>query len=39
MFFYSECICSCPQLSNMEIPHQGVQVEGDGCSHAIRLLR
>ncbi|KAK3543868.1 hypothetical protein QTP70_030050 [Hemibagrus guttatus] len=27
------------ELSNMEIPHQGVQVEGDGCSHAIRLLR
>ncbi|XP_072542287.1 mediator of RNA polymerase II transcription subunit 14 isoform X2 [Salminus brasiliensis] len=27
------------ELTNMEIPHQGVQVEGDGCSHAIRLLR
>ncbi|XP_048826047.1 mediator of RNA polymerase II transcription subunit 14-like isoform X1 [Brienomyrus brachyistius] len=27
------------ELSNMEIPHQGVQVEGDGCSHAIRILR
>uniref|UniRef100_A0A671P3A3 Mediator of RNA polymerase II transcription subunit 14 n=1 Tax=Sinocyclocheilus anshuiensis TaxID=1608454 RepID=A0A671P3A3_9TELE len=27
------------QLSNMEIPHQGVQVEGDGCSHAIRILK
>lgn len=27
------------QLSNMEIPNQGVQVEGDGSSHAIRLLK
>uniref|UniRef100_A0A4W4HCC3 Mediator of RNA polymerase II transcription subunit 14 n=1 Tax=Electrophorus electricus TaxID=8005 RepID=A0A4W4HCC3_ELEEL len=27
------------ELSNMEIPHQGVQVEGDGCTHAIRVLR
>ncbi|XP_029936599.1 mediator of RNA polymerase II transcription subunit 14 isoform X2 [Myripristis murdjan] len=27
------------ELSNMEIPNQGVQVEGDGCSHAIRLLK
>ncbi|XP_029113974.1 mediator of RNA polymerase II transcription subunit 14-like isoform X2 [Scleropages formosus] len=27
------------ELSNMGIPHQGVQVEGDGCSHAIRILR
>ncbi|XP_031442730.1 mediator of RNA polymerase II transcription subunit 14 isoform X1 [Clupea harengus] len=27
------------ELSNMEIPHQGVQVEGDGCSHAIRILK
>ncbi|KAM9709736.1 mediator of RNA polymerase II transcription subunit 14 isoform 1-T1 [Menidia menidia] len=27
------------ELSNMEIPNQGVQVEGDGSSHAIRLLR
>ncbi|XP_035248987.1 mediator of RNA polymerase II transcription subunit 14 isoform X1 [Anguilla anguilla] len=27
------------ELTNMEIPHQGVQVEGDGCSHAIRILR
>ncbi|KAJ8407315.1 hypothetical protein AAFF_G00278890 [Aldrovandia affinis] len=27
------------ELSNMEVPHQGVQVEGDGCSHAIRILR
>ncbi|XP_048396504.1 mediator of RNA polymerase II transcription subunit 14 [Stegostoma tigrinum] len=27
------------ELSAMEIPHQGVQVEGDGCSHAIRILR
>ncbi|KAG7252455.1 hypothetical protein CRUP_033318, partial [Coryphaenoides rupestris] len=27
------------ELSNMEIANQGVQVEGDGCSHAIRLLR
>ncbi|XP_018102122.1 mediator of RNA polymerase II transcription subunit 14 isoform X1 [Xenopus laevis] len=27
------------ELSNMEIPHQGVQIEGDGFSHAIRLLR
>ncbi|KAG7261764.1 hypothetical protein CRUP_009516 [Coryphaenoides rupestris] len=26
------------ELSNMEIANQGVQVEGDGCSHAIRLL-
>ncbi|KAK7802273.1 hypothetical protein U0070_022775, partial [Myodes glareolus] len=26
------------KLSNLEIPHQGVQVEGDGFSHAIRLL-
>ncbi|XP_039601038.1 mediator of RNA polymerase II transcription subunit 14 isoform X1 [Polypterus senegalus] len=27
------------ELSNMEIPHQGVQVEGDSCSHAIRVLK
>ncbi|XP_016429491.1 mediator of RNA polymerase II transcription subunit 14-like isoform X4 [Sinocyclocheilus rhinocerous] len=27
------------ELSIMEIPHQGVQVEGDGCSHAIRILK
>ncbi|RXM31623.1 Mediator of RNA polymerase II transcription subunit 14 [Acipenser ruthenus] len=27
------------ELSNMDIPHQGVQVEGDGCSHAIRILK
>ncbi|KAJ3591575.1 hypothetical protein NHX12_006708 [Muraenolepis orangiensis] len=27
------------ELSNMEIANQGVQVEGDGCSHAIRLLK
>lgn len=27
------------QLSNLEIPHQGVQMEGDGFSHAIRLLK
>ncbi|XP_060090118.1 mediator of RNA polymerase II transcription subunit 14 isoform X2 [Heteronotia binoei] len=27
------------ELSNMEIPHQGLQVEGDGFSHAIRLLK
>ncbi|XP_044073179.1 mediator of RNA polymerase II transcription subunit 14 isoform X4 [Siniperca chuatsi] len=27
------------ELSNMEIPNQGVQVEGDGSSHAIRLLK
>ncbi|XP_006638955.1 mediator of RNA polymerase II transcription subunit 14 [Lepisosteus oculatus] len=27
------------ELSTMEIPHQGVQVEGDGCSHAIRILK
>uniref|UniRef100_A0A4X2JSE2 Mediator of RNA polymerase II transcription subunit 14 n=1 Tax=Vombatus ursinus TaxID=29139 RepID=A0A4X2JSE2_VOMUR len=27
------------ELCNMEIPHQGVQVEGDGFSHAIRLLK
>ncbi|MEE6469606.1 hypothetical protein FKM82_008693 [Ascaphus truei] len=27
------------ELSNMEIPHQGVQIEGDGFSHAIRILR
>ncbi|XP_060689533.1 mediator of RNA polymerase II transcription subunit 14 [Hemiscyllium ocellatum] len=27
------------ELSAMEIPHQGVQVEGDGCNHAIRILR
>uniref|UniRef100_A0A2K6M246 Mediator of RNA polymerase II transcription subunit 14 n=1 Tax=Rhinopithecus bieti TaxID=61621 RepID=A0A2K6M246_RHIBE len=27
------------KLSNLEIPHQGVQVEGDGFSHAIRLLK
>uniref|UniRef100_A0A3Q1HSI4 Mediator of RNA polymerase II transcription subunit 14 n=1 Tax=Anabas testudineus TaxID=64144 RepID=A0A3Q1HSI4_ANATE len=27
------------ELSNMEIPNQGVQVEGDVSSHAIRLLR
>uniref|UniRef100_A0A8C9L334 Mediator of RNA polymerase II transcription subunit 14 n=1 Tax=Pavo cristatus TaxID=9049 RepID=A0A8C9L334_PAVCR len=27
------------ELSNMDIPHQGVQVEGDGFSHAIRLLK
>uniref|UniRef100_A0AAQ4PD43 Mediator of RNA polymerase II transcription subunit 14 n=1 Tax=Gasterosteus aculeatus aculeatus TaxID=481459 RepID=A0AAQ4PD43_GASAC len=26
------------ELSNMEIANQGVQVEGDGSSHAIRLL-
>ncbi|XP_053418803.1 mediator of RNA polymerase II transcription subunit 14-like [Nycticebus coucang] len=26
-------------LSNLEIPHQGVQVEGDGFSHAIPLLK
>ncbi|XP_028291965.1 mediator of RNA polymerase II transcription subunit 14 isoform X2 [Gouania willdenowi] len=27
------------ELSNMEIPNQGAQVEGDGSSHAIRLLK
>nr|XP_023691886.1 mediator of RNA polymerase II transcription subunit 14-like [Paramormyrops kingsleyae] len=27
------------ELSNMGIPHQGVQVEGDGSGHAIRVLR
>ncbi|MFT7799734.1 mediator of RNA polymerase II transcription subunit 14-like [Arapaima gigas] len=27
------------ELSNLGIPHQGVQVEGDGCSHAIRILK
>lgn len=27
------------ELSNLEIPHQGVQIEGDGFSHAIRLLK
>eukprot|EP00073_Rattus_norvegicus_P042075 XP_008771895.1 PREDICTED: mediator of RNA polymerase II transcription subunit 14 [Rattus norvegicus] len=27
------------ELSNLEIPHQGVQVEGDGFSYAIRLLK
>uniref|UniRef100_A0A8C9W527 Mediator of RNA polymerase II transcription subunit 14 n=1 Tax=Scleropages formosus TaxID=113540 RepID=A0A8C9W527_SCLFO len=27
------------ELSNMGIPHQGVQVEGDCCSHAIRILK
>ncbi|XP_010888292.1 mediator of RNA polymerase II transcription subunit 14 isoform X2 [Esox lucius] len=27
------------ELSQMEIPHQGVQVEGDGCSHTIRILK
>uniref|UniRef100_A0AAQ5Y9J1 Mediator of RNA polymerase II transcription subunit 14 n=1 Tax=Amphiprion ocellaris TaxID=80972 RepID=A0AAQ5Y9J1_AMPOC len=27
------------ELSNMEIANQGVQVEGDGSSHAIRLLK
>uniref|UniRef100_A0A3B3X777 Mediator of RNA polymerase II transcription subunit 14 n=1 Tax=Poecilia mexicana TaxID=48701 RepID=A0A3B3X777_9TELE len=27
------------ELSNMAIPNKGVQVEGDGSSHAIRLLR
>ncbi|XP_075887180.1 mediator of RNA polymerase II transcription subunit 14 isoform X2 [Nelusetta ayraudi] len=27
------------ELVNMEIPNQGVQVEGDGSSHAIRLLK
>ncbi|TSL16056.1 Mediator of RNA polymerase II transcription subunit 14 [Bagarius yarrelli] len=27
------------ELANMEIAHTGVQVEGDGCSHAIRILR
>ncbi|XP_068186008.1 mediator of RNA polymerase II transcription subunit 14 isoform X1 [Antennarius striatus] len=27
------------ELANMEIPNQGVQVEGDGSSHAIRLLK
>uniref|UniRef100_A0AC11BX96 Mediator complex subunit 14 n=1 Tax=Ovis aries TaxID=9940 RepID=A0AC11BX96_SHEEP len=27
------------ELSNLEIPHQGVQMEGDGFSHAIRLLK
>ncbi|KAK2491561.1 hypothetical protein MC885_000705, partial [Smutsia gigantea] len=26
-------------LSHLEIPHQGLQVEGDGFSHAIRLLK
>ncbi|XP_041439684.1 mediator of RNA polymerase II transcription subunit 14 isoform X2 [Xenopus laevis] len=32
-------ICLRMELSNMYIPHQGVQIEGDGFSHAIRLLR
>uniref|UniRef100_A0A8C8Y8L1 Mediator of RNA polymerase II transcription subunit 14 n=1 Tax=Panthera leo TaxID=9689 RepID=A0A8C8Y8L1_PANLE len=27
------------ELSNLEIPHQGVQMEGDGFSYAIRLLK
>ncbi|XP_045140092.1 mediator of RNA polymerase II transcription subunit 14-like [Echinops telfairi] len=27
------------EFSSLEIPHQGVQMEGDGFSHAIRLLR
>uniref|UniRef100_A0A3Q2DJI9 Mediator of RNA polymerase II transcription subunit 14 n=1 Tax=Cyprinodon variegatus TaxID=28743 RepID=A0A3Q2DJI9_CYPVA len=27
------------ELSNMGIPNEGVQVEGDGSSHAIRLLK
>uniref|UniRef100_A0A3B5PRI5 Mediator of RNA polymerase II transcription subunit 14 n=1 Tax=Xiphophorus maculatus TaxID=8083 RepID=A0A3B5PRI5_XIPMA len=27
------------ELSNMAIPNEGVQVEGDGSSHAIRLLK
>ncbi|XP_019799105.2 mediator of RNA polymerase II transcription subunit 14 isoform X3 [Tursiops truncatus] len=27
------------ELSNLEIPHKGVQMEGDGFSHAIRLLK
>uniref|UniRef100_A0A670YUL8 Mediator of RNA polymerase II transcription subunit 14 n=1 Tax=Pseudonaja textilis TaxID=8673 RepID=A0A670YUL8_PSETE len=27
------------ELSSLEIPHQGVQIEGDGFSHAIRLLK
>ncbi|KAG8450511.1 hypothetical protein GDO86_002968 [Hymenochirus boettgeri] len=27
------------ELSSMDIPHQGVQIEGDGFSHAIRILR
>uniref|UniRef100_A0A4W3I7T9 Mediator of RNA polymerase II transcription subunit 14 n=1 Tax=Callorhinchus milii TaxID=7868 RepID=A0A4W3I7T9_CALMI len=27
------------ELCTMEIPHQGVQIEGDGCNHAIRILR
>ncbi|XP_069492639.1 mediator of RNA polymerase II transcription subunit 14 isoform X2 [Ambystoma mexicanum] len=27
------------ELSHMEIPHQGLQIEGDGFSHAIRLLK
>uniref|UniRef100_A0A3P9NDM5 Mediator of RNA polymerase II transcription subunit 14 n=1 Tax=Poecilia reticulata TaxID=8081 RepID=A0A3P9NDM5_POERE len=27
------------ELSNMAIPNEGMQVEGDGSSHAIRLLR
>ncbi|XP_043927769.1 mediator of RNA polymerase II transcription subunit 14 [Protopterus annectens] len=27
------------EFSNMGIPHQGVQIEGNGCSHAIRLLK
>ncbi|XP_053526548.1 mediator of RNA polymerase II transcription subunit 14 isoform X3 [Artibeus jamaicensis] len=27
------------ELSNLEIPHQGVQMEGDSFSHAIRLLK
>ncbi|XP_006738321.2 mediator of RNA polymerase II transcription subunit 14 [Leptonychotes weddellii] len=31
--------CGYVSLSNLEIPHQGVQMEGDGFSHAIRLLK
>ncbi|XP_040194039.1 mediator of RNA polymerase II transcription subunit 14 isoform X4 [Rana temporaria] len=27
------------EFSNQNIPHQGVQIEGDGFSHAIRVLR
>ncbi|XP_077337008.1 mediator of RNA polymerase II transcription subunit 14 isoform X4 [Lithobates pipiens] len=27
------------EFSNLNIPHQGVQIEGDGFSHAIRVLR
>uniref|UniRef100_A0ACB8FHL7 Mediator of RNA polymerase II transcription subunit 14 n=1 Tax=Sphaerodactylus townsendi TaxID=933632 RepID=A0ACB8FHL7_9SAUR len=27
------------ELSSMEIPHQGLQVEADGFSHAVRLLK